>query len=69
MVENKRGLHLDVQAKKDCEKLLKKQSWILNDCQMEGSSRYHIFQALFRSKVFYAINIATMYCNKTKNWL
>lgn len=41
------------------EKELKKIDWVLKNSKLDGATRWHIFQAIFRSKVSYGANIIT----------
>lgn len=47
----------NIETQKEREKNLGKISWILSNKKLDGLTRWHTFQALFRSKVSYAANL------------
>jgi hypothetical protein len=63
------SLSLDLKYRNDKMKKLKKAKWILRDRSLGGAARYHIFQALFKSRMTYAINILAFFDKKTYKWL
>lgn len=44
-------------------------SWVLGDTRLDGASRWHIFQSMFRSKVSYAANLITALDNESMKWM
>jgi hypothetical protein len=47
---------------------LAKSKWILMDKNLDGASKFHLFQALFRSRVSYAMNILAYFDRDTAKW-
>jgi hypothetical protein len=52
------------------ERKLQKVKWILEkqNQQLDGFSKYHLFQALFRSRVSYSMNLLTIKEKKCLSW-
>jgi hypothetical protein len=49
-------------------KKLGKSKWILIDKNLDGASKFHLFQAMFKSRVSYAINILAYFDKNTARW-
>lgn len=60
---------MDRRSRSDREKDLRRQEWIFSSNKIDSRGKWHLFQALFRCRVSYAINLITLLDEKTTNWL
>ena len=63
-IRNDLSMEITIKLRSDLEKRLKKNDYILVCTFLDGLGRYHIWLTLFRSKINYSINIATIFCKK-----
>jgi hypothetical protein len=62
------NMKLNHKKKQERKDKLKQFSWILNSQQLDGATAFHIFMALFRSKINYAMNIITIFDRNSRQW-
>ena len=59
---------MNQKKKQDKEKALNSISWILNSKKLDGATAFHIFMALFRSKISYASNLISIFDKHSLTW-
>lgn len=59
---------MEKNRKKEMEKKLEKQSWILSAGNHDPASRHHIWQALFKSKVWYQTVLISAINKDIEKW-
>lgn len=53
----------------DKEKQLDKIAYLLKSPSIDGAAKYHVFEALFKSRVLYGLNVIALYDKKVWQWL
>lgn len=59
----------DLQIRTDRDKKLQRMKWILMDKKLNGQSRNHIFQALFKSITQYMQNLLSVFSQEERTWM
>ena len=62
------GVDVSIQVKNDMDRKLRANEWLLTSPKLDGPARFHIWQTLFRSRVNYSINIASIFNKKIAKW-
>ena len=66
--EDSLKMQINLQDKREKEAKLKQFSWILFSTNFDRAAAYHLFMAIYESKVSYSSNLITIWDKKTLKW-
>jgi hypothetical protein len=55
--------------KKQLEKRLNHAQWLLSSSMLDGSTRYHTWQTLFKGRLWYSLVLMSKHSDRVKTWL